>query len=166
MRLVLIVAFVLSASIAGANERSADTEKQVIRCSAKGKPNITMTLNAERKLNRVVSCIAGEFAGDMTPCAPNGGYGLSYPTGAASLARIVDRWQDYGDHTGGITGYSANASRIQFDGGFFSPNGGSGGDGWSEQWTFIVDRLTGEGKLTEDGKPDAVYACAKANPKF
>ena len=38
---------------------------------AKGKPEIIMTLNAERKLGRVVSCISGDFIADMTPCAPN-----------------------------------------------------------------------------------------------
>ena len=75
--------------------------KDAILCVSKNAPEVVITLNAERMLTRNVSCISGEFVVDMTPCAPNGGYGLSYPTGEARLSRIVSRWQDYGNHHGG-----------------------------------------------------------------
>lgn len=170
MRAVVVaVALIVSSTAVAGPRSSADAAggtKGIIRCTAKGKPEIIMTLNAERKLGRVVSCISGDFIADMTPCAPNGGYGLSRPTGSASLARIVDRWQDYGDHMGGVTSHNADASRIHFDGGFFSPGDGKSGSRWSSQWAFTANRLTGEGKLTEDGKPDAIYNCAKATQRF
>lgn len=168
MRIALIAVALLSSSAALAEKRSSESDgnaKAIIRCTAKGKGDITMTLNSERMLKRVVSCIKAEFVADMTPCAPNGGFGLSYPTGTASLARIVDRWQDFSDHMGGITGHHADATRISFDGGFFSPGSGKG-SGWSDQWTFTADRLTGEAKLTEGGKPDTIYSCTKASQRF
>ncbi|UHC17840.1 hypothetical protein LRS73_08245 [Methylobacterium currus] len=124
-----------------------------------------MTLDGERRFGRVLSCIKGDFIADMTPCAPKGGYGLSYPTGSASLAQVVDRWQDYADHLGGIVGYAADASSLQFDGGFYSPNHKKRG-AWGDHWTFKVDRLTGKAMLTQEGKPDIGYVCAKAKPRF
>ncbi|MCF4130271.1 hypothetical protein [Methylobacterium sp. SyP6R] len=139
--------------------------KDVIRCQAKGQPDVIMTLDGERKFGRVLSCIKGDFVADMTPCAPNGGYGLSYPTGSASLAKVVDRWQDYADHLGGITGYAADVSSLRFDGGFYSPNQRKRG-AWGSHWAFKVDRLTGKATLMQEGKPDIGYACAKARPRF
>ena len=52
------------------------------------------------------------------------------------------RWQDYAEHLGGIVGYAADASSLQFDGGFYSPNHRKRG-AWGDHWTFKVDRLTG-----------------------
>src|SRR4051794_35761392 len=89
---------------------------EIIRCATKGKPEVVMSLNSERvrpvldRVTKVVSCIEGEFIEDMTPCATNGGFGLSYPTGAASLASIVNRWQDAHGHFGGVVGHFANAT--------------------------------------------------------
>lgn len=138
----------------------------LIRCTAVGNADVVLSLNDGRRLGRMVSCIQGEFIADMTPCAPNGGFGLSAPTGSASLVRIVNRWQDYGDHFGGITGFVENSSRIHFDGGFFSPEDSTNSTHWSDQWSFTADRLTGEAKLTRDGKADVTYRCEKANKRF
>ncbi|MCJ2042523.1 hypothetical protein MKK55_26770 [Methylobacterium sp. J-059] len=140
--------------------------KEIIRCTAKGQPDVTMTLNAERKFDYVLSCISGRFIADMTPCAPNGGFGLSSPTGTASLARVVERWQDYGDHMGGITGYTSNATQVHFDGGFFSPRTNNTPIHWSEQWSFTANRLTGKAMLIQENKPDVEYICTKAYPRF
>jgi hypothetical protein len=38
------------------------------------------------KFSASLNCISGSFISDMTPCAPDGGFGLSYPTGDASLS--------------------------------------------------------------------------------
>jgi len=139
--------------------------KEIIRCTSKRAPEVVMTLNAQRMLKRNVNCISGEFVADMTPCAPNGGYGLSSPTGSASLVRIVDRWQDYGDHFGAVSSHFITEKELHFSGGFMSPDGG-----YVEKWTFTANRLTGMAKLkVEKGEPaegEFVYSCAKASQRF
>ncbi len=142
---------------------SAADAKEVIRCASKGKPDVVITLNGERKFKRILSCISGNFIADMTPCAPDGGFGLSYPTGTASLSGVVDRWQDYGDHIGGVTSHWTKAHQIHFDGGFM-------GSGFKQLWSFNANRLTGQAKLSipkgEEGAGDYEYACVKATPRF
>src|SRR6478672_5501744 len=97
----------------------------------------------------------------MTPCAPPGGYGLSAPTGGGVLVDLVNRWQDYRNHTGGVVGHYLTADKITFSGSFNSSE-----SGYKEEWTFSVNRLTGAAKLEEVGKPSVGYACAKANQRF
>lgn len=133
----------------------------IIRCTSAGQADVTISLNSTRKFKRVLSCIAGDFIEDMTPCAPNGGFGLSYPTGSAALSSIVDRWQDYADHMGGVASYFSNAHQIHFSGGYMSPT-----DGLKTGWTFSVDRLSGKGTLAIPGKPTATFSCNKARAKF
>jgi hypothetical protein len=81
----------------------------------------------------------------MTPCAPNGAYGLSAPTGSAELVGVVDRWQDYANHSGGVVSHFANADTIYFAGGFNWPDNG----GLTDKWSFTVNRLTGHAELKE-----------------
>ncbi len=122
-----------------------------------------MTLDAQRMLNRTVSCISGSFVADMTPCAPNGEFGLSYPTGSASLSKIVNHWQDYGDHLGGVVSYTNSPQSISFSGGFMS-------DSYKPEWSFTANRLTGTAKLViEKGQDEAgqyEYVCGRAMQKF
>lgn len=144
----------------------ANAAVDILRCTSKDRPEITITIG-ERKLNRLVACIAGEFVVDMTPCAPNHGYGLSYPTGSASLSKIVDRWQDYGDHFGGVASFNANPAQMSFTGGWM------GSDGMTTNYTFVIDRTTGKADLeatdqstTDEKKYTAKYVCAKMKQKF
>jgi len=81
---------------------------------------------------------------DMTPCAPDGAYGLSAPTGSAELVGVVDRWQDYTNHSGGVVSHFANSETIYFTGGFNSPD-----TGLTDKWSFTVNRLTGHAELKE-----------------
>ncbi|MGB3584829.1 MAG: hypothetical protein WBA40_27465 [Roseiarcus sp.] len=69
--------------------------KEQILCSHTGRLNVVITLGASKQFGRILNCISGDFIVDMTPCAPDGGYGLSAGTGSAPLVSIVDRWQDY-----------------------------------------------------------------------
>jgi hypothetical protein len=55
--------------------------REQILCQTTGQSNVVITLGSQTKFGRVLDCIAGDFAYDMTPCAPDGGFGLSYPTG-------------------------------------------------------------------------------------
>jgi len=119
--------------------------KELILCRRAGSPDTVITLQASTQFNRTLDCIAGNFVTDMTPCAPNGAYGLSAPTGSAELVGTVDRWQDYADHLGGVVSHFVNADTIYFSGGFNSPNNG----GLTDNWSFTVNRLTGHAELKE-----------------
>src|SRR3984893_8689632 len=92
-----------------------------IRCKSSKDGVVTITLNAMKKFSSSLNCISGNFVVDLTPCAPNGGFGLSYPTGSASLSGVVKRWQDYGNHLGGVTGNRIDRSSILFKGVLMSP---------------------------------------------
>lgn len=137
--------------------------KDIIRCTSKGEPDVVITLGAERMLKRPVNCISGDFIVDMVPCAPNGSFGLSAPTGVPALSAIVDRWQDYADHTGGVTSHFINQSTIYFAGGY-------NGERYTEFWNFKADRLTGTAKLKleeeDKDKREVSYSCVKAVQRF
>jgi hypothetical protein len=117
--------------------------RQVISCQRAGSPDTVITLGASTQFNRILDCITGDFVADMTACAPNGAYGLSAPTGSAELVGVVDRWQDYANHSGGVVSHFANADTIYFAGGFNWPDNG----GLTDKWSFTVNRLTGHAEL-------------------
>jgi hypothetical protein len=135
-RRVLVAQFVLTMA-------TPAPAKELILCHRHGSPDAIITLGATTQFNRTLDCLAGDFVADMTPCAPNGAYGLSAPTGSADLVRVVDRWQDYADHSGGVVAHFANAGTIYFAGGFNWPDNG----GLTERWNFTVNRLTGHAEL-------------------
>ena len=74
---------------------------------------------------------------------------------------VVDRWQDYGQHLGGITNNGVSDTEIYFSGGFNSPS-----SGYEKKWTFIVSRLTGNAQLNESGQDETSYQCSKVSKKF
>lgn len=114
-----------------------------VLCQAPDKEDIVIEQDAETFGNHSLTCISGGgFVVDMTACAPDGGFGLSAPTGSANLVEVVMRWQDYGDHSGGVVAYSESASVMSFHAGFHYP-----GSGYQDAWRFEVSRLTGKGEL-------------------
>jgi hypothetical protein len=141
---------------------------QTIRCERADAERITIYLRSDKYQGTIINCISGDFIYDMTPCAPKGGFGLSAPTGSASLVDIVWRWQDYGSHLGGVTSYNESSDELVFTGGFVSDGG------WSGQWNFKVDRVAGvgvllqqpegaaSGKLSETGR----YKCKAVQAQF
>jgi hypothetical protein len=140
--------------------------KDVIRCEGRGADPITITMDARKNGNLTLHCISAKFIYDMTPCAPSNGFGLSAPTGSGALVDIVYRWQDYVDHLGGVTANRNKETELVFAGGFNSPGSGSG---YTETWRFVIDRVTGDGKLyqTEDKKTTIKkYSCNRVKTKF
>ncbi len=142
-----------------------------LQCSAADKPDIVVELDAQDFEGSTLSCLSGgDFIADMTPCAPEGGFGLSYPTGSASLSAVVHRWQEYSDHHGGVVGFTATPSSYGFLGGWMSSEGG-----FEKQWSFEVNRLDGSAKLEvvqeieEDGAVGTSidnYQCEAIKRKF
>ncbi len=141
------------------------SSESIIRCiSANKKDIIDIVLGEERRFGRVLNCIHGEFIFDMTPCAPANGYGLSYPTGSPALRKVVDRWQDYGDHLGGVVSNFISSTNITFEGGWMNPE-----DGYKDMWKFNIDRLSGNALLAiiEDKKnSQKQYKCLKTKKVF
>lgn len=142
-----------------------------ILCEAPDKADIIVELGARDFDGVELSCLSGgDFIVDMTPCAPEGGFGLSAPTGSASLIGIAHRWQDYTDHSGGVVGFYSTPSAYRFNGGFAFP-----GSGYTEAWSFEISRLTGVGDLSvvqdveeggEVGRSQDRYTCAPAAVQF
>lgn len=131
-----------------------------ILCTTSNAPDIVVTLSDHREFDRDMNCVAGEFVVDMSGCAPDGGYSLASPTGAPVVIEIVDRWQDYRDHVGGVTRNAVDSNSIYFAGGFIGPI-----SGYSEKWALSISRLTGEGKLLHAGVASP-YQCEKRVPLF
>jgi predicted aspartyl protease len=167
------VALVLAASIAAPTTLSG---KEQILCRHPGHHDIVITLAAKKQFGRVLNCISGDFIFDLTPCAPDGAYGLSAGTGTAPLVEIA---KDYTTHSGGVTSNLTNDREIYFSGGFNSPQSNTtinenraaiglppiaGGDkvpqlGYEENWSFSLSRLTGEAKLKQENSPVTPYIC-------
>jgi hypothetical protein len=136
--------------------------KDNIICRNKnGGSDVVVTLSDFKKFKRSFNCISGDFVVDLSGCAPNGAFGLHSPTGGADLVRVVDRWQDYVDHYGGITGNYVTKSEIYFSGGFNTPAGG-----YKEDWSFLISRLSGSAKLKKNDRLVGNYECSKAKKKF
>jgi hypothetical protein len=159
------------------------TAKEQILCENAGKPNVVITLGAKRQFGRILNCISGDFIADLTPCAPDQGFGLSAGTGNAALVAVVDRWQDYATHLGGVTGNFVKGHEIYFSGGFNSPKSDTtinqnrasvgmppipGGDkipddeGYQELWSFSLSRLTGKAELKQKDKSNIAFSCRAA----
>ncbi len=128
-----------------------------IRCVAQGESPVSISLKSQRYAGRDLSCISGSFVADLTPCAPLKAFSLSAPTGPAAIVGVVDRWQDYAKHDGGVVGYSKSHTTIAFTGGFNTPS-----SGYKDDWSFTVDRHTRVGTLNRKDRSKAVFSCSGA----
>ena len=127
---------------------------ETIKCSAEAGKPVTITLKAERFAGRLMSCIAGNFVSNLTPCAPTKAFSLSAPTGSASIVGVVNRWQDYAGHNGGVVGFFKTHTTISFTGGFNTPDGGL-----KDDWSFSLDREAKTALLTRKGDTPVRYRC-------
>jgi hypothetical protein len=138
----------------------------LIQCDSTSASPIIIELAAKKKFDVTLHCINGDFQLEGEACAPNGGFGLSRPTGTGELGSVVMRWQDYIDHVGYNTGVNISKTHIAFWGGFQS------GPKWSDRWEFQVNRITGVGVLKSDNGPSqplketARYNCGPVSTKF
>ena len=128
-----------------------------IRCTAPGESPVSISLKSQRYAGRDLSCISGSFVAGLTPCAPTKAFSLSAPTGPAAIVGVVDRWQDYARHDGGVVGYFKSHTTVAFTGGFNTPGGG-----YKDDWSFTVDRQTKVGALNRKDRPKVAFSCMGA----
>jgi hypothetical protein len=120
-------------------------------CKGDDTDNLYVHLNSNKQFGHILSCVSGLFIVDMTACAPNGGYGLSAPTGSAALVSVVMRRQDYQRHLGGVTGFTRQGDDVTFTGGFMGSNG------LQTSWTLKLDP---EGNaVVRDKEGSTPYRC-------
>ena len=128
-----------------------------IQCLAQGESPVVISLKSQRYAGRDMSCISGSFVAGLTPCAPSKAFSLSAPAGSAAIIGVVDRWQDYARHNGGVVGYFKSHTTVAFTGGFNKP-----GRGYKDDWSFTVDRHTRAGTLIRKGGPKVAFSCVGA----
>jgi hypothetical protein len=122
---------------------TANAGDTILCSSDSGREDVTIIKSADKLFGKTLDCLSGgDFIADLTPCAPNEEFALSAPTGSAAIVEIVQRWQDYTDHLGGVTSHYITDDVIAFSGGWNSPE-----NGYTEQWSFEANRLTGVGTL-------------------
>lgn len=136
---------------------ATSAQAEQIRCTAQDEAPVSISLKAQWYAGRDLSCISGSFVADLTPCAPTKAFSLSAPTGPAAIVGVVDRWQDYAKHDGGVVGYFKSHTTIAFTGGFNTPS-----SGYKDAWSFTIDRHTKVGTLIQKDGPKVVFACVGA----
>lgn len=132
----------------------------IIRCVA-GEKKIDIAFESYDFNGEKLNCLFGSFLSDMTPCAPNGGFAVSAPTGTAPIVYTTSRWQDVRDEIGGVTQHWINSTQIYFR-----------FDIGQKKWEFIVDKIDGTGalrnhKIGSVGLEDFVserYICQEQSP--
>ena len=82
---------------------------------------------------------------------------MSAPTGPAAIVGVVNRWQDYAKHDGGVVGYFKSHTTIAFTGGFNAPGGG-----YKDDWSFTIDRQTRVGTLNRKDGSKVAFSCTGA----
>ncbi len=151
----------------GSNASRAET---LVLCTSPDQADVLLELHSKTFEGVSLSCISGDFIADMTPCAPENGYGLSAPTGSAGLVGIASNWRDYADHSGGVVSFFASPSAYSFAGGVIDPK-----SGYQEAWRFEANRLSGDGSLSivQKAETDGAagrslfdYTCEAAHQKF
>ncbi len=114
----------LATALAALTAAIMPAHAEQIRCVAQGESPVSISLKSQRYAGRDLSCISGSFVAGLTPCAPLKAFSLSAPTGPAAIVGVVDRWQDYAKHDGGVVGYFKSHTTIAFTGGFNTPSYG------------------------------------------
>ncbi|TIX92098.1 hypothetical protein BSK43_006800 [Rhizobium sp. P44RR-XXIV] len=125
-------------------------------CKGDGSDTVYVHLNSKKQFGHILNCVGGPFITDMTACAPDGGYGLSAPSGTAALVGVVMRPKDYQRHLGGVTGFTRQGDDVTFTGGVMGSNG------LQTSWTLKLDA---EGNaVVRDKAGSTPYKCEPYAP--
>lgn len=114
---------------------------KLIKCTAEGHEPIWIDLWTPSEFGPL-HCVRGDFATDLTPCAPNGGWGLSAGTGRAKLVDVTQNWETAHNHWAGKM--AAHLSPTHFSA---SAKFGEGLTDTDPEWGIKVSRKDGQGLL-------------------
>ncbi len=136
------------------NAQGAGTEG-VILCQGKEDSRLIVELWKPSTFGEPVHCIRADFIDDMTPCAPNGGWGLSEDTPSAELVAITSDWRTAHKHTAGKVTAIAGPRGIRFN----AQRGEGVGNNLSYEWKFSLQRLTGAALWYNGDGQKSAYTC-------
>lgn len=110
-------------------------------------------------------CVSGLLIADMTPCGPDGGWGLSAGTGLAPITEVTSNWQVAGAHYAGK--FSAHLGPVEFratamHGQGIEPDLSDD----SYDMTITLNRLTGLGSYASGALGEVPFDCVVAERKF
>ena len=99
------------------------------------------------------NCIDADFVDPYTPCATPGAFTLYADGARAKIAGVVDRAEDYADHTGSVMSHVIDGTNLSFTAGYTAPN-----NGYVDIWSFTVKSAEDAGMLTS-GALETPYTC-------
>lgn len=116
--------------------------KGSVLCSSDYGTDIKVNFSEFKAGDELVNCIRGDYFPDITPCAPENGYGLSPPTGGHQMIRAERNKAEADLHHGPVVHHTVSNQEINFVGGFNDFDGKL-----SKSWDFTIDRGGGTAKL-------------------
>lgn len=161
---MLLKASMLFALLAVSNPALADPKPMLLTCQSEDDENFTIELFSRTSFGPM-HCIKGLLIVDMTPCAPDGGWGLSYPTGRANISETTQLWAIAARHFGGK--FTATLGPEEFSatavwGNGLEPNLENG----SYDMTLKLNRINGLGEYISGELGTKRFACEEAKRKF
>ena len=150
----MILCALLAAAPHGVSAGSAVNEES-FRCDSEDGSAVVVRLWKPSGFNEPLHCLQADFIVGMTPCAPNGGWGLSSDTTGAELTEITSDWKTAHEHQAGKVTAISGPRAVMFN----AQRGKGIGNNLSYEWKFSVQRRTGEAVwASRDGKKRA-YRC-------
>lgn len=154
----------LSAVFAAGPMLAADPEPVLLGCKSEKGEDFTIELFSPSPAGPL-HCVSGLLIPDMTPCAPDQGWGLSYPTGAANLASVTTLWAEADRHYGGK--FTATLGPMEFSarsvfGEGLEPDTGPD----SYDISLTLDRTTGKGSYESGALGRVSFSCEVLERKF
>lgn len=147
--------------LCAANENQYD---QPLQCTLEQKATFQIVLFKPSDFGPI-HCIHGLPIADMTSCSPDGGWGLSYPTGTAGLSETTSSWAIAYEHFGGKFASHLSPDEFVAQATFglgieVEPRNGS------QDMKLSLNRLTGEGVLLLGSDQPQEFSCEVVERKF
>ncbi len=164
MKLLPSFLWALMTAVTPAAAQDGTPKPVLLACESAAGENFTIELFSESTFGPL-HCVTGLTIVDMTPCAPDKGWGLSYPTGSAGLADVTNSWSVASQHFGGkftaaLGPETFNAIASFGDG--LEPDLTKG----SYDMTLTLDRSTGAGSYISGELGKVVFQCSIKPRKF
>ena len=144
--------------------QSGQPQPVLLACHSVTGEDLTIDLFASTPLV-AMHCVNGLMIVDMTPCAPDGGWGLSYPTGSAGIADVTTGWQLASQHYGGKLAAQIGPDRFTATAAFgegLEPALTKG----SYDMTISLDRTTGADVYVSGDLGNVSFQCEVKARKF